>query len=375
MRKIGIFGCGGSIGTQALEFIKSNSANFKADVLVTYSNVDLLVSQAKQFGATKVGLVNESEYSANSFSELNDVKVAVGKDTYELFDDVDTVLFCAVGASVLPALWRLIERVKRIALANKECLVAAGELIMAKAKQCGTEIIPVDSEHSAVWQCLRSGKVSDVKRIILTASGGRYYRRGLDELDGITPSEAVKHPNWKMGKKISVDSATMMNKALELIEARWLFDTKEVDYVVHPDSVIHSLVEFNDGAIVAQLSEPDMRLPISIALAYPDRTSSGIKRFEFDRPLNFLQKNEQVFFAPSLARYCIEKGGTSGAILDASNEAAVKLFMQGDVKFTQICSIAREELYAAKIEEIKSIYDVIELHNETRERVLAKYRD
>ncbi|MCH5163607.1 MAG: 1-deoxy-D-xylulose-5-phosphate reductoisomerase [Clostridiales bacterium] len=371
MKKIGVLGSSGSIGRQALEFIESN-AEFRAEVLVAHSNADLLINQALKFCPSAVGLIDEKAYDKGKFACLSGVKIAVGKEAFDLFDDVDVILFAAVGCDVLPALMSYIRKGKKIALANKECLVSAGSIIMTEAQRYGAEIIPVDSEHSAIWQCLRAGQTKDVKEIILTASGGRYYSYPISELKKITPDEAVKHPNWKMGKKISVDSATMMNKALELVEARWLFGTKNVGYIIHPESIIHSMVLFEGGAIIAQMSEPDMKLPISIALSYPDRLPSGGKNFEFDRPLTFLPKREDVFFAPTLAEFCINEGGSAGAIMDAANEGAVKLFLGGHIAFSDIADIVRRELTSTKIDKNPTLDDIIELHDEVKNKVIYK---
>ncbi|MBE5730780.1 MAG: 1-deoxy-D-xylulose-5-phosphate reductoisomerase [Clostridiales bacterium] len=372
MIKVGIFGSGGSIGTQALELI-AQSECLKAEVLVTNSNLDLLISQANRFHPSAVGLLSTANYDRQGLGKLANIKFAAGEEAYALCDSCDVILFCAVGTDILPALIRYVRLGKKIALANKECLVSAGEIIMDMAAKSGAQIIPVDSEHSAVWQCLRAGKADEVQKIVLTASGGRYYTYSIDKLKTVTPDEAIRHPNWKMGKKISVDSATMMNKALELIEARWLFGTKNVDYVIHPESIIHSMVVFRDGAVMAQLSQPDMRLPISVALSYPDRGLSGIKNFEFDRTLSFLPKREDVFFAPRLAMECVEKGGTSGTILDASNEGAVRLFMQGKIAFTDIAEIVKNVMTSAQIVYGASLSDIIELHKSTVNEVIKKY--
>lgn len=370
MKKIAIFGSTGSIGKQALDFIGANSSAFKADVLVAYSNLDLLLEQARVYKPSAIGLLNENCYDKEKLSRLSGIKTAVGKDAYELCFDADMVLFSVVGTDALQALSTFIMRGMKIALANKECIVSAGNIITKEAKKRGAELIPVDSEHSAVWQCLRTG--GEVKKIVLTASGGRYYGLSEAELEMISPSEAMVHPNWKMGKKISIDSATMMNKALELIEARWLFDTVNVDYVIHPESIIHSMVVTNDGAIFAQLSQPDMRLPISVALSYPERTPCGIKNFEFDKQLTFLPKREDVFYAPTLGKYCIEKGGTSGAILDASNEAAVKLYIEGRITFPDISKIVKKVLYNSNFANDFTIDEIIELHREIKNKV---YKD
>lgn len=370
MKKIAIYGSGGSIGRQALEFIDANKEEFCAYSIVTYSNYELLLRQAEKFKPKYIGLINTDCYSANEFDSKRPV---VGGEAANACLDCDVILFCVVGIDALPALMSFVKNGKRIALANKECLVSAGEIIMREAKKYGAEIIPVDSEHSAIWQCLRAGEKKDVNQIILTASGGRYYSCSVSELKKITPEQAIKHPNWKMGKKISVDSATMINKALELIEARWLFDSENIGYIIHPDSIIHSMVQFKDGAIIAQLSEPDMKLPISVALSYPERKNSGIKNFTFDRPLTFLPKREDVFFAPTLASYCIKVGGTSGAILDAADEGAVKLFLDGKILFTDIADIVKEELFSAEIEPITNIERIIKIHNEVKQNVINKY--
>ncbi len=370
MKKIAVFGSTGSIGTQALDFIGANSSTFKADVLIAHSNLDLLLEQAQIYKPSAIGLLSEDRFDKEKLSRLSGIKTAVGKDAYELCFDADMVLFSTVGTDALQALMAFVKRGMKIALANKECLVSAGNIITEEAKKSGAEIIPVDSEQCAVWLCVRAG--GEVIKIVLTASGGRYYGYSEAELKKITPSEAMVHPNWKMGKKISIDSATMMNKALELIEARWLFDTVNVDYVIHPESIIHSMVVTSDGAVFAQLSEPDMRLPISVALSYPERTPCGIKNFEFDKRLTFLPKREDVFYAPTLGKFCIEKGGASGVILDASNEAAVKLYVEGRITFPDISKIVKKTLYNSDFTNDFTIEEIIELHSEIKNKV---YKD
>lgn len=371
MKKIGILGSTGSIGKQALELIYNNRSLFSADVLVAHKNADLLIEQALKFRPSAIGLIDKSAYDKEKFAAVKGIKIAVGDEAYNLLSDVDITLFSLVGCDGLNALLALVKAGKTVALANKECIVSAGEIIMSEAAKSGATVIPVDSEHSAVWQCLNAGQKKDVNKIILTASGGRYYLYPKDELKNITLEEAIKHPNWKMGKKISVDSATMMNKALELIEARWLFDTTNVSYIIHPESIIHSMVQFEGGAIFAQMSEPDMRLPISLALSYPDRLPSGIKNFEFDRSLTFLPKREDVFFAPKLAEYCIHTGGTAGAIMDAANEGAVKLFLSKKISFTDITEIVKKELLSAEIVSDPTLNDIIELHDDIKNKVIA----
>ncbi len=359
MKRIGIFGSTGHIGIQATELC--DGKNLKADVLVAYRNVDLLIEQAKRFKPTAVGLIDKSAYDKDAFSALDGIEVAVGDEAAFLCDDTDTVLFSTVGCDALLSLMHFVRCGKKVALANKECLVSAGEIIMREAKKHGAQIIPVDSEHSAVWQCLGKGN-RGIAEIILTASGGRYYTYPADKLADISPSEAICHPNWKMGKKISVDSATMVNKALEIIEARWLFGTENISYIIHPQSIIHSMVRFKDGALLAQLSVPDMKLPISVALSYPDRVAGAVKNFEFDRPLTFLDKREDVFFAPTLAYDCIEKGGITGAVLDGADEGAVKLFLGGKIKFNEIAELVREQVRKAPQITDPTLDDIMAMH-------------
>lgn len=367
MKKIAVLGSTGSIGCQAVELL-NGSETLKAEVLVTHSNVRKLIEQAEKLHPSAVGVIDESAVSREELEALGSYRVALGAEAYALCSEADEILFCIVGLDGLGALISYIEQGKRIALANKECLVSAGELITKKARL--GQLIPVDSEHSAIWQCLGAGNSEDVKEIILTASGGRYYGLPENKLVSIPPEEAISHPNWKMGKKISVDSATMMNKALEILEARWLFGTENIGYIIHPESIIHSMVRFKDGAIIAQLSVPDMKLPISVALVYPERIEGSVRNFEFDRPLTFLQKREDVFFAPQLAYDCIKRGGSSGAVLDAADEGAVKLYLSGKIGFTDIAEIVRNELARAEILPHPSLGDIIEQHNEIRDSVL-----
>lgn len=370
MKKIAVLGSTGSIGRQAVDVLAMNKLGLIADSLIAHSDTERLIAQAEELRPSKVGILDEKAATKEVLSRLNGLgcAVAVGAEAFDICLEADEILFCIVGADGLRALFRYIESGKTIALANKECLVTAGELLMKKAKE--DQIIPVDSEHSAVWQCLRMGNRGDLKQIILTASGGRYYDYPYEKLDSITPDEAVRHPNWKMGKKISVDSATMMNKALEILEARWLFGTKNIDYVIHPESIIHSLVRFCDGTIAAQLSLPDMKLPISAALAYPDRVEGCVKDFAFDRKLTFLPRREDVFFAPKLAYYCMEVGGSAGAVLDAADEGAVRLFLNGKIPFSEIATTVKRELYSRKIISNPSLDDLIAEHDEVKNRIL-----
>ncbi len=368
MRKIAVLGSTGSIGIQAVDILKENELGLVADTIVAHSNTTLLLEQVRMLDPKNVGIIDSSAATPEVLAMLKGRNVAVGDEAYDLCLCADTILYCLVGTDGIKALDKFITSGKRIALANKECLVSAGEILMGKAQE--GQILPVDSEHSAIWQCLRMGKRSDVAEIILTASGGRYYNYSIEELKRISYDEAVRHPNWKMGAKISVDSATMMNKALEIIEARWLFSTKNIDYVVHPESIIHSLVRFVDGSLAAQMSLPNMKLPISAALAYPDRVKGAIADFDFGKPLTFIKKREDVFFAPLLAKFCLDKGGSSGAVLDGANEGAVRLFKEGKIAFTDIAEIVRDLLAKAEILKNASLDDFIMQHNEIRDKAL-----
>ena len=368
MSKIAVLGSTGSIGIQAVDILKDNELGLVADTLVAHSNTTLLLEQVKMLDPKNVGIIDSLAATPEVLAMLKGRNVAVGEDAYDLCRYADTILYCLVGTDGIKALDKFITSGNRIALANKECLVSAGEILMGKAQE--GQILPVDSEHSAIWQCLRMGKRSDVAEIILTASGGRYYNYSSEELKRISYGEAVRHPNWRMGEKISVDSATMMNKALEIIEARWLFSTKKIDYVVHPESIIHSLVRFADGSLAAQMSLPNMKLPISAALAYPNRVKGAVADFDFSKPLTFINKREDVFFAPSLARFCLDKGGSSGAVLDGANEGAVRLFKEGKIAFTDIAEIVRDRLAKAEILKNASLDDIIMQHNEIRDKVL-----
>ncbi len=364
MKKIAIFGSTGSIGTQTLDFIRKHEG-FKADIIVANSNAELLIEQIKEFSPSVAGIINSKAYEKLK-SEGLDVKLVTGDEAVNVCaqSDCDRVVISAVGFSAMPALLACIKNGKEIALANKECIVAAGELISKLSAMYNASIIPVDSEHSAVWQCLASGEHDSVAEIILTASGGRYYGYEREQLDEITPSEAVKHPNWRMGKKISVDSATMMNKALEIVEARWLFDTENIGYIIHPQSIIHSMVRYKDGSVIAQMAVPDMRLPISVALSYPHRAENAVEPLSFDKPLTFLPKREDVFFAPTLAYKCIKEGGSMAAIMDAANESAVKMFLDGKIKFGKIAETVRNAMESNVAVQINSFSDVIEVRKE-----------
>ena len=288
--------------------------------------------------------------------------------------EVDRVVSAIVGAAGLRSTWAALEAGKTVALANKETLVMAGPLVTRLAERCGGRIVPVDSEHSAIHQALRSGTPAEVARIVLTASGGPFRRRPVETLADVTPEEALKHPTWSMGPKITIDSATMMNKALELIEARWLFGlpAEKLGVVIHPQSIVHSMVEFVDGSVMAQLSPPDMRLPIQYALSHPERFTSPARRFDFARTLSleFEPPDPQRFPAVRLGHEAADRGGTCGSVLNAANEEAVRGFLEGAIRFTDIAEVCRRVLDEHPFQPEPSLDEVRRLDAWARQEVM-----
>lgn len=372
MKKIAIIGSTGFIGTQALQVIEKHPDKFQVVALTAHSSADLLISQANKFHAEYVGISDESAYKTVKAA----LKCKVGTGEACLSEaarvDCDIVLVAVVGCIGLRSVLAAIDSGKRVALANKEPLVSAGSLVMRRAKEKGIPLIPVDSEHSAIWQCLRCGRQADVKRLILTASGGPFYHSTPSQLLSVTPEIAVKHPTWRMGKKISVDSATMMNKGLEIIEARWLFDTLNIDYIIHPQSIVHSMVEFNDGAVIAQMSYPDMRLPIALAFSYPERLAVDIPPIPLQQ-WTFLPPKEDVFPLPKLAKQSLHMGGTAPCILNAANEAAVALFLAGKITFPQIADLVEKTLSTQKITDYAQEEEIFALHREIYDKLMTDY--
>lgn len=285
--------------------------------------------------------------------------------------DIDTVVCAMVGAAGLPATWAAVDAGKRVALANKESLVVAGELIMRRAAQTGATIIPVDSEHSAVFQCLQAGRRNEVRRVILTASGGPFRGYSKGQLQAVTPEMALKHPTWNMGPKISVDSATMMNKALEIVEARWLFGLSagEISVVIHPQSCIHSLVEFRDGSVISQISPPDMRLPIQYALLFPERSAGPARKTDWTQPQTFelLPPDLDAFPALRLGFEAAERGGTCGAVLNAANEVAVARFLNRELPFVRITQVVEEVLNHHQFDDQPSMEQLRQIDGWARE--------
>jgi 1-deoxy-D-xylulose-5-phosphate reductoisomerase len=292
---------------------------------------------------------------------------------------IDIVLAAIVGSAGLRSTWAAVAAGRRVAIANKETLVMAGPLVMELAEQTGAIVLPVDSEHSAVFQCLQAGRREQLKRIILTASGGPFRRHSREEIERVTVEEALRHPNWNMGPKITIDSATMMNKALEIIEARWLFNLRpdQIDVVVHPQSIVHSMVEFVDGSIIAQLSPPDMKLPIQYALHYPERCAGPAAKLDLSQPmsLDFEPPDEERFPALRLGREAAFAGGTAGAVLNAANEAAVECFLAGKLPFSQIVPVCRRTIEEHDFEAHPNLDRLVMLDRWARAEVLRWVRN
>jgi 1-deoxy-D-xylulose-5-phosphate reductoisomerase len=344
---IAILGSTGSIGTQALDVIEAYPQYFDLQVLTAGKNADLLIAQALKFKPNTVVITEESLYLKvkNALSQ-EDIHVYAGAEALCQVvesNEVDTVLTALVGYAGLKPTLRAIEAKKTIALANKETLVVAGELVTRLAKENGVNIYPVDSEHSAIFQCLVGEFHNKIEKIYLTASGGPFRGWTNEQLKSVKREQALKHPNWTMGAKITIDSATLMNKGLEVIEAKWLFNLKpeQIDVIVHPQSIVHSLVQFEDGSMKAQMGLPDMKLPIQFALTFPDRFKTDFPRFNFiDYPqLTFEKPDREVFKNLDLAFKAMEMGGTAACILNAANEISVEAFLQEKIKFLDIADI------------------------------------
>ncbi len=351
-RNVILLGSTGSIGTSCLDVISHLPDRFAVLGMSAHKNVGLLLEQARTYKPRWVVLTDPDACAQVSQSDLPDgCTLLHGQDgilQMATDADADVVVTAIVGAAGLEGTWAALECGKTIALANKETLVMAGSLVMELARKNNAPVLPVDSEHSAIFQAMLSGKREELERIVLTASGGPFRGRTREELEGVTVEEALKHPTWQMGPKITIDSATMMNKSLEVIEARWLFDltADEIDVIVHPDSIIHSFVEFRDGSVIAQLSPPDMRLPIQYALTYPQRVEGPTKRLDWRTmaTLRFEQPDYDTFPALQLGLEVAKRGGTCGAVMNAANEAAVQEFLEGRLSFLDIPRVCRDML-------------------------------
>ena len=346
-RQIAILGSTGSIGTQALEVINEHSDLFEVEVLTANNNSALLIEQAKKFKPNTVVITNEDKYTEVDAALFDlGIKVFAGAQSLEEVvegENIDIVLTALVGYSGLKPTIRAIKAKKNIALANKETLVVAGDLITKLCQEYNVQIYPVDSEHSAIFQCLVGEAYNPIEKIYLTASGGPFRGWAKEKLQNIKKEQALKHPNWEMGAKITIDSATLMNKGLEVIEAKWLFDLKaeQIEVVVHPQSIIHSAVQFEDGSIKAQLGIPDMKLPIQYALGFPERLKNTFKRFNFmDYPnLTFEKPDAKTFRNLQLAYDAMEKGGNMPCVLNAANEIAVAAFLQDKIGFLNMSDL------------------------------------
>lgn len=375
-KHIAILGSTGSIGRQALEVIAQHPDYFEVEVLTAQNNISLLVEQARKFQPNAVVISNTEHYDELKCAlEKEDIKVYAGENALASvvqMDTIDIVLTALVGYSGLKPTIKAIEAGKPIALANKETLVVAGELVTGLAHRNGVNIYPVDSEHSAIFQCIVGEFHNKIEKIILTASGGPFRGKTRNELARVTKAEALRHPNWSMGDKVTIDSATLMNKGLEVIEARWLFGLRpeQVEVVVHPQSIVHSLVQFEDGSIKAQLGMPDMRLPIQYALAYPDRLKSDFPRFDFGNypALNFEKPDTETFRNLALAFEALKRGGNNPCVLNAANEIAVAAFLEGRLGFVEMSALVEHCLEKMPYVKAPSYDDYIQTDTETRAR-------
>ncbi len=371
---VAILGSTGSIGTQALEVIDAYPEKFDLQVITANKNADLLIKQALKFQPKAVVIVDESKFTMVKDALWNeDIHVFAGSNALKQvveYNEVDVVLTAMVGYAGLEPTLAAIYAKKTIALANKETLVVAGELITMEAKAAGVNIYPVDSEHSAIFQCLAGEFHNPVEKIYLTASGGPFRGYNQEQLASVTKQQALKHPNLEMGAKITIDSASLMNKGLEVIEAKWLFNLSagQIDVIVHPQSIIHSIIQFQDGSMKAQMGLPDMKLPIQYALTYPDRFKTDFERFNFmDYPeLTFEQPDKETFINLKLAYNAMEEGGTKACALNAANEIAVEAFLRERISFTDIFKINEETMLKLSSVNQPSLSDYIETDMEAR---------
>ncbi len=367
MKKVLIFGSTGSIGINTLNVIRNFPGKFEITALAVNSNIDLLLRQIEEFHPKVVIVQNEA--SGLNLQNLvgSKCKVLTGSDS--LIDaaknlEYDIFVGAMVGFSGLAPAIEAIKRGKRIALANKETLVVAGELITKLCKEYNAQLLPIDSEHSAIFQCLEGERENEIEKLILTASGGPFLNQDKASLKNVSVKEALNHPNWKMGNKITIDSASMMNKGLEVIEAYWLFgvDRKDIDVVIHPQSIIHSMVQFVDGSIKAQLGLPDMKLPIQYALTYPERLQNDFERTKMPKigKLTFFEPDTEKFECLNLAYSALNEGGTAPCILNAANEIAVDKFLKGEIRFPAIPALinrALDEIENHKEPDLETIFD------------------
>ncbi len=374
-KNIAILGSTGSIGVQALE--AARNLGIRVSALTTNRNIGLLAEQAKIFrprmvSVAEAGLASELAERLRGtgievYSGPEGMKAAAG------IDEADTIVTSVVGIAGLVPTVHAIRRGKNIALANKETLVTAGEIVMDEAARHGVTIFPVDSEHSAIYQCLAGNRRQDAERLILTASGGPFRGRKHDELKSVTVSQALKHPNWRMGSKITIDSATMMNKGLEVIEAKWLFGfmPERIRVIVHPQSIIHSMVEYKDGSVIAQLGSPDMRIPIQLALTWPERAANSFSKLDLLKcgSLTFEEPDLDTFRCLRLAFEALKAGGTMPAVMNGANEAAVALFVEEKIGFCDIPALIEKVMLAHNVNTTAGLDDIIEVDKWARRMV------
>jgi 1-deoxy-D-xylulose-5-phosphate reductoisomerase len=376
-KNVAVLGSTGSIGTSALDVIEASKGRLRAVALSAHGKLGLLVEQARHLKPRWIVATDEEAADRFDWSLLpTDTKLLVGPQSLEQIAadaDVDVVLAGIVGSAGLRSTWAALAAKKTVALANKETLVMAGGLMTRLASERGGRILPVDSEHSAIFQAMHAGRREEVRRIVLTASGGPFRNMSLDQLKQVTIDEALAHPTWDMGPKITIDSATMMNKALEIIESRWLFglSAEQIEVVLHPQSVVHSFVEFVDGSTVAQLGPPDMKLPIQYALEYPHRHAGIAERLNWTSRwhLDFEPADGERCPALELGYECARSGGTSGAVLNAANEAAVEAFLQGELHFTEIVPACRSVLESHHFESDPTLEQLEDLDRWARQEV------
>jgi len=373
-KRIAILGSTGSIGTQALDVIRQNPDKFEVEVITAYNSVDTLILQAKMFQPNAVVIANTDKYMFVKQALQNEpVKVYAGSEALNQvvqMDTVDMVLTAMVGYSGLLPTYNAIKAGKSIALANKETLVVAGEIITKLAIENKVEILPVDSEHSAIFQCLVGEFMNPIEKIYLTCSGGPFRKKTEKELQQVTVDHALNHPNWEMGAKITIDSATLMNKGFEMIEARWLFGLppSKIEVVVHPQSIIHSIVQFEDGSMKAQMGLPDMKLPIQYALGFPSRIKNNFPRFNFlDYPsLSFERPNTEIFRNLALAFEAIKTGGNMPCVLNAANEIVVEAFLNRKISFLQMPGIIEKTMQKTAFINNPTLDDLVRTNDEAR---------
>lgn len=380
MKRLSILGSTGSIGTQTLEIARENASEFVVEALAANSNIELLEAQVREFKPKFTAIGDLSKYKELKKRVGGMTKISSGLEGIveaATAEGCDTVVSAIVGIAGLIPTYNAIKASKNIALANKETLVTAGRIITEEVKKNKVNMLPVDSEHSAIFQSIGSNRRSEVAKIILTASGGPFRTKTLDELRRVTVGEALEHPNWSMGRKITIDSATLMNKGLEVIEARWLFDImpESIEVCIHPQSIIHSAVEFVDGAVIAQMGLPDMKIPIQYALTYPKRLAMEGEKLSLTAigKMSFYKPDTNKFKCLKLAFRALDLGDSACVVLNGANEEAVQLFLEGKISFLNIGNLIERTLDKHKVKKDMNIYDIMDLDRWSRETLLSLY--